>query len=104
MSSSGNGSASHEWNPEHESHLRTVLSEQAKRITTKYRAGQRAHGGHLWKKAGMLGHAEAEVTDLNVYMVTLRNQLMDVLNILDDGTNPTEGRNRLARILGEPEE
>ena len=104
MSGANGKPASHDWNPEHESHLQVVLSENTKRITRKYRAGQKEHGGRLWEKGGMLGHVEAEVTDLNVYLPTLRAQLMAVLNILDDGTNPTEGRHRLARILGEPEE
>ena len=40
----------------------------------RYRAGQREHGGHLWKKP-VLNEALAEATDLLVYLHTLRQQI-----------------------------
>jgi hypothetical protein len=107
LSSDANGNrAQGEWNVEHETHLQDVLANIKRAVTGKYRDGQRRHGGHLWKKAGMLGHAEQEITDLNVYMVTLRAQLCECLGLLRGATvgEVNEGIVRLARILGEPEE
>ena len=84
-------------------HLSGIISRVTDAIQTKYLAGQAEHGGQLWRKAGMLQHAEAEVTDLNVYLDTLRMQLGHALTLLSEGRH-TEGRDALARILGPAEE
>lgn len=50
-------------------------------ISSKYRAGQKEHGGRLWRKP-MLGHMIEEITDLVVYMATHRGHFLRVLGLL----------------------
>jgi hypothetical protein len=85
------------------SHLARILNYLTTAITDKYHKGQQEHGGQLWQKAGMLGHAEAEMLDLCVYIPTLRDQLTDVLADLSQG-HYMEAEHNLRRILGTPED
>lgn len=66
-------------NPDHEAHLRRVKRNVAARIDRKYRAGQREHGGELWKKAGLVEEALDEAVDLCVYLETLREQIENLI-------------------------
>jgi hypothetical protein len=86
-----------------EQHLARVKANTTRKIDKKYRGGVVEHGGHLPEKPGMLAHAEAEVTDLNVYMDTLREQLYAVLLLLQDG-QCGDGYKALHRILCPAEE
>lgn len=60
-----------------EQHLSRVKRRVAARIDRKYRAGQREHGGELWKKSplALIEDALDEVIDLAVYLETLRERL-----------------------------
>lgn len=63
--------------PEQTEHVEKVITEMAYRIYSKYAAGQREHGGDLWKKSIVLEEALNEVTDFNVYLLTLKQQIQD---------------------------
>lgn len=56
-------------------HLRRLTTEANSLITTKYIAGQREHGGDLWKKPGILLMAIEEAVDQLVYLLTLKEQM-----------------------------
>lgn len=64
-----------EMTPVHEAHLSHVVRAQSRLIDAKYRAGQRDHGGTLFKKPGMLANAIDEQVDLAVYLITLHEQI-----------------------------
>jgi hypothetical protein len=64
--------------PEHEAHLDTIKTQITELIDTKYRAGQKEHGGTLWQKPGLLDEAIKEVVDLAVYLLTLKEQISDL--------------------------
>lgn len=63
-------------------HLESLQREAADLLERKYVAGQREHGGKLWRKP-QIGHIVAEVLDLVVYVLTLRSQLQTATRILD---------------------
>ena len=46
-------------------------------MSKKYRAGQKEHGGCLWRKP-MVNHMIEEIIDLSVYMGTHRVQMLQV--------------------------
>lgn len=62
---------------EHRKHLLTLQNEINQRISIKYKAGVREHGGKLWDKSNryLLEEAINEVVDLAVYLLTLRSKL-----------------------------
>lgn len=62
-------------NKAQESHLHTIKQTIVERIDKKYRAGQKAHGGDLWKKDHVLEMLLQEIDDLVVYAHTLKQQL-----------------------------
>ncbi len=72
---------------EQEKHLQFIKDEFCEAVDKKYRAGQKEHGGDLWLKKGMLNFALEEITDLYVYMRTLKQQL-------DEGITPTKEDNK----------
>jgi hypothetical protein len=61
--------------PEQEKHLQSIKDKFCADVDKKYRKGQIEHGGNLWLKEGMLEMAMEEITDLYVYMQTLKQQL-----------------------------
>jgi hypothetical protein len=61
--------------PEQQQHLDTLCAQIVSGVSEKYEAGQREHGGDLWKKRGMLRAAIDEANDLQVYLRTLLQQL-----------------------------
>lgn len=83
---------------EAKAHAARVASEVAEAIHAKYCKGQQEHGGQIWKKAGMLGHAEDEARDLSVYHHVLRDQLAALRAHLADTLA------ELDAILGTPED
>ena len=85
-----------------DTHLARILLITHEAVARKYEAGQRAHGGRLWLKAGMLAHAEAEAHDLIVYLPTLRQQLSEVANMLR-ADKSADALALLDRILGPAE-
>lgn len=63
---------------EQEAHLRDIKYNILNDLDRKYRAGQREHGGDVWKKSGMIDNAIEEVLDLAVYLYTLRDQISKI--------------------------
>lgn len=61
--------------PNQEEHLARIKAKFLADVDKKYRAGQKEHGGNLYEKKGMLDMAIEEVTDLAVYLYTLKEQL-----------------------------
>ncbi len=57
-----------------EAHLNRIKKQFLKAVDAKYKLGQLAHGGNLYEKPGMLDMALEEVTDLYVYLITLKEQ------------------------------
>jgi hypothetical protein len=68
---------------DHEDHLARIKTTVAELIDTKYRAGQKEHGGTLWLKPGLLDEAINEVIDLAVYLLTLKEQIDNVVKKYD---------------------
>lgn len=65
-------------------HRESLVREIGEYINQKYKKGQEAHGGHLWRK-NMTPHAVEEAADLCVYLFTKREQerlLSRKINIL----------------------
>jgi len=60
-----------------EQHLANIKEDFEKEIDTKYRAGQKEHGGNLWRKKGLIDMALDEVLDQYVYLITLKGQIED---------------------------
>lgn len=63
-----------------EAHLRRIKERCGALLDAKYRAGQREHGGNLWKKP-MVGRIIEESLDLVVYSLTLEQQLEEVRGV-----------------------
>ena len=64
-----------------DSHREHVVDEIGEYINEKYLKGQKAHGGHLWRK-NLTPHAIEEAADLCVYLFTKREQEVKVCNLL----------------------
>ncbi len=73
----------------HEAHLQRILTSFQREATDKYRAGQAAHGGELWRKPHLLDEAIAEAIDQVIYLFTLREQIQ--------GRDRTIGEYRIGR-------
>lgn len=84
--------------PDREQHLADNLMAALNLMSSKYREGQKEHGGNMWQKSGMLHNAEQEVADLNHYLPTLRRQLQEVLTLIDS-KRFDEARELLFNIL-----
>ena len=54
-------------------HREHIVDEIGEYINEKYLKGQKAHGGHLWRK-NLTHHAIEEAADLCVYLFTKREQ------------------------------
>jgi len=89
--------------PSQQYHLDGVLLYINDKITAKYTAGAKQHGGNLWEKR-LIGEVLDEVADLVVYVTTLKNQL-DVVGILaeegasDDSVVAYKARESCRQIL-----
>lgn len=62
-------------NEQQEEHLEDIKYEFTRLVDAKYRAGQKEHGGELWRKRGLINMAIEEAIDQVVYLITLRDQL-----------------------------
>jgi len=86
-------------------HLSDICVNIQKRISDKYRNGQKEHGGDLWEKSGMMDNALDEVADLVTYLHTLRSQLEEVRALLKRERYPsaiTSARLIIEKILNKP--
>jgi hypothetical protein len=59
-------------------HIQGLVKEFSEMMKDKYMKGAKEHGGHLWEKDGMLENALEEVTDLAVYLLTLKHKRDDL--------------------------
>lgn len=55
-------------------HSNQVTKEFARLMLLKYAKGQKEHGGKLWEKPDLLDSAIEEVVDLAFYLITLKQQ------------------------------
>lgn len=62
---------------EQNSHLNSLVAVFTELVTKKYTAGQKEHGGDLWKKKGLIDMAIDEAIDQVVYLLTLKKQIED---------------------------
>lgn len=64
--------------PEQEAHLRRIKAKFSSRVDTKYRLGQKEHGGDLMYNNALflLDNAILEAVDLVVFLETLRENLL----------------------------
>ena len=89
--------------PSQQYHLDGVLLYINDKITAKYTAGAKQHGGNLWEKR-LIGEVLDEVADLVVYVTTLKSQL-DIVAILaqegatDDSVVAYKAREACTQIL-----
>ena len=65
---------------EHENHLRRIKNKFLEKVDSKYRAGQKEHGGRLWemKPTQLAREVRNEAIDQFVYIYTLI-ELVDYL-------------------------
>jgi hypothetical protein len=68
---------------EQEAHLTAIKAKFEREVDTKYRAGQKEHGGNLWLKSGILKNIKQETIDFNVYVEVLERQLLEVKDLLE---------------------
>lgn len=80
-------------------HIVGICDRFARESTLKYYNGQAEHGGNLWQKPGAMANLRAEILDLVIYQDTLRQQLTDVLCLLEAGRFGEAGP-ALRAILG----
>lgn len=60
-----------------EQHLQKIKDDFCKLSDKKYRAGQKEHGGDLFKKKGIIDFAIDEAIDQVIYLLTLKDQIKD---------------------------
>ena len=90
----------HPMRNEDHAHAERIIDLQGALIRRKYAAGRAEHGGSLWTKPGMLAHAIDEVTDLNVYLLTLRDQVSHIAaDLRTAGITPEDAADALDRLL-----
>ncbi len=73
------------WTPEHAAHLRRLKAWVCTHMDSKYRAGQREHGGNLWEAPGLLRELHAETFDLLAYGQALDEHAARIFEEYDAG-------------------
>jgi hypothetical protein len=65
------------------------VSQCVKRVSDlqirKYIAGQKEHGGKMWKKTGLLHASLEEIADLANYLPTVEQQLLKAIKFIKAG-------------------
>lgn len=61
--------------PKREEHLQSIKDFIANSMDKKYRRGQAEHGDNLWDNKNLIKELIDEITDLNIYLVTVLQQL-----------------------------
>lgn len=84
-------------------YIGAICGDFAQDATLKFCRGQEEHGGTIWLKGGMLGHLWAELLDAIIYHATLRQQLQEVLCLMEQGRWGEAGP-ALRAILGPPQD
>lgn len=70
--------------------MESIETDFSARVQRKYRAGQKEHGGDLWKK-NIVPLLDDEVTDFNTYWPTLRKQIETLVGVGDKVLTVLEG-------------
>ena len=65
-------------------HALAIADRFGQMIVEKYKRGQEVNGGNLWEKTDLIDKALEEVTDLAIYLLTLRQQLVESEEDLSD--------------------
>jgi hypothetical protein len=60
---------------EQEQHLMDIIGDFNYLVDSRYRAGQKEHGGDLFRKKGIIDMALEEAVDMVVYLLTLKRQI-----------------------------
>lgn len=72
------------WNQIPSTHAAGIANRAKRMILDKYMAGQREHGGELWRKQGIIDMAIDEAVDQIIYLLTLRDQIAAAGIVLGD--------------------
>lgn len=59
----------------HQDHINQIVKEFRQEAKRKYMKGVEEHGGHLWKKKGLIDMAIEEAVDQVIYLLTLKKQI-----------------------------
>ena len=72
-----------------EAHALSIGDRIHAKIIKKYALGAKEHGGNLWENhpLDMIDFAIDEVTDLGVYLLTLRDQLVESVELTEGEWN-----------------
>jgi len=75
--------------PEQEKHLATIKGLVDFRLDTKYRRGQKEHGGDLFSKNSLwlVDAAIDEAIDQIVYLLTLKDKIIEESNLASSDFN-----------------
>jgi hypothetical protein len=76
--------------PAREAHRDRIVAWHSAEMRARYDAGQKANGGDLFAKRGMLAHALEENIDQAFYMRTLGGQISDIAAALRSGAFTNE--------------
>lgn len=81
-------------------HMRTVCLDTSKAVVVKYKAGQKEHGGNLWRKP-VINFMGDELTDHIVYFHVLKQQWKEMEKIAKEGLNTKvpQAADALVKIL-----
>ena len=70
-----------------EDHLAEIQETIAKQVDAKYRVGQAEHGGDLWERVPLVEDLIEEALDQMTYALTLKSQLTQVKQLLEEARN-----------------
>ena len=70
-----------------EGHLANIQQTIGVEIERKYRLGQAEHGGDLWERVPLVDDMIEESIDQMTYALTLKSQLTQVKQLLDEARN-----------------
>ena len=70
-----------------EVHLTEILESISKQVNSKYRVGQEEHGGDLWKRSPLVDDLIEEAIDQITYALTLKSQLTQGKQLLEEARN-----------------
>lgn len=79
--------ADNEFTEEHGQHLHQIQMAASDMLEAKYRRGQSEHGGNLWgmPTARIVESSLEEATDQLTYLLTLRQQMRVIMELVREG-------------------
>ena len=87
-----------------EEHLESIKDEMEDRFDWKYRKGQEEHKTdlrHDHSIGQVLEFSMEEVTDLPVYLITLKQRLEDLVDILFEPDDPAKACEEALKLIGD---